>query len=81
MHETQFMKMFVTLPSFSANILGHILIGGRPVETIIHQRVLALLMNTRRKNGIELKVGQRQLAMKNKNSQSWFIRANDIAPT
>ena len=78
-HEIQHMKMFQSLPKFAANILAHILVGGRPISAIIHQRMLSLLMNIRRKNGIEAEIGRRQLAMKPSSSNSWFHRTNAVA--
>ena len=78
-HEKEFMQYFQTLPIFAPNILSHILIGGRPIETIIHRRMLGLLMNIRRKDSIEAELGRRQLAIKNSKSQSWFIRTNEVA--
>ena len=36
-------------------------------------------MNVRRKNGIEVEIGKRQLAMKTHKSMSWFHRVNTIA--
>ena len=73
------MKMFQSLPKFSANILAYILVGGRPISAIIHQRMLSLLMNIRRKDGIEAEIGRRQLAMKRPSSNSWFHRTNAVA--
>ena len=67
-HENQFMKKFQRLPPFSPNILSHILTGGRPVTSIIHKRMLSLLMNIPRKDGIELRLAKRQLAMKKSKS-------------
>ena len=78
-HENQFMQQFQTLPSFAPTILAHILIGGRPITNLIHRKMLGLLMNIRRKNGIEAQIGRRQLAMKKPSSQSWFWRVNKIA--
>ena len=72
------MKMFQTLPSFAPNILAFILIGGRPIKTIIHRKMLSLLMNIRRKDGLEAELARRQLAVKKSNSQSWFLRVNKV---
>ena len=58
-HEDEHMKYFQTLPSFAPNILSHILMGGRPVTSIIHRRMLNLLMNIRRKDGIEITIGKK----------------------
>ena len=78
-HEIQLLKMFQTLPKFGANILAYILIGGRPISTIIHQRMLTLMMNVRRKQGIEYEIGCRQLALKPSSNKSWYIRVNSVA--
>ena len=78
-HENDFNRMFQTLPKFAPCILAHILTGGRPATLIIHQKMLTLMMNLRRKAGIEYDIGQRQLAMKTQKSHSWFHRVNQIA--
>ena len=78
-HETKFLKMFQTLPKFGTNVMAYVLVGGRPAISIIHQRMLSLLMNIRRKNGLEADLGRRQLAMKKSNSLSWFHRVNKVA--
>ena len=56
MHENKFSKMFQTLPLNAPNILSHILTGGTAATLIIHQRMLSLLMNIRKKNGIEAEI-------------------------
>ena len=68
-HENKFMQHFQTLPIFARNILAHILIGGRPIENIIH----------RRKDALEAQLARRQLATKRSKSQSWFLRVNEVA--
>ena len=78
-HENAFNKMYQTFPKFAPNILSHILMGGRPATLIIHQKMLTLMMNIQRKEGIEFDIGLRQLAMKKPKSLSWFHRANHIA--
>ena len=78
-HEIKYMKQFQTLPKFAPNILSYILTGGKPCKLILHQKMMTLLMNIRRKNGIELEIGKRQLAMKPDSSNSWFHRVNKVA--
>lgn len=79
LHEHQYLKMTQTLPKFSPNILTHILVGGKPVTTILHQKMLSLLMNIRRKEDLEFEIGKRQLLMKPSTSNSWFHRVNKVA--
>ena len=78
-NKTSFLKTFQTLPTFSPTIVLHILIGGRTMTCAIHKKMLSLLMNIRRKNGIEADIARRQLSMKKATSKSWFIRANKVA--
>ena len=78
-HEIEFSKHYQTLPKFAPNILAYILVGGKPAKLIIHQRMLTLLMNVHRKNGLEAEIGKRQLSIKKPSSQSWFHRVNKIA--
>ena len=78
-HEREYLKMFQSLPKFAPNILSYILVGGTPVEVVIHKRMLSLLMNVRRKDCLEADIGRRQLAMKSSSSQSWFFRVNRVA--
>ena len=79
LYETEYFKLFQTLPKFSPNILAHCLVGARPLKAIIHQKMLSLLMNIRRKNGIEVLNDKQQLAMKTNKSMSCFHRVNAVA--
>jgi hypothetical protein len=73
------LRCIQNLPDRTANaaVLG--LLGIRPVEAELHIRVLGLFRNAiDSEQNIEHQIACRQLAMKNQNSNSWFIYVDSI---
>ncbi|KAK3094330.1 hypothetical protein FSP39_000374 [Pinctada imbricata] len=66
------------LPKRTADAAVYILACDIPIEGDLHIKILGKLGNIFRSNGVERKLAERQLAMKEGNSASWFIYAKSI---
>ncbi|KAK3098774.1 hypothetical protein FSP39_022998 [Pinctada imbricata] len=71
-------KQLMHLPQRTADAAVYILAGDIPIEGDLHIKILGQLGNIFRSNGVERKLAERQLAMKEGNSASWFIYAKSI---
>ena len=65
----------MNLPERTADAAVYILSGEIPIEAEVDKKLLSQLMNIFRGEGIEKELARRQLAMKDRNSHSWFIYA------
>jgi hypothetical protein len=78
-YQVQKLKQLQGLPDRVSNTATLGLVGQLPIEAEIHKKCLTLFRNCiADKDQIEYKIAQRQLAMKNSNSHSWFIYINNI---
>ncbi|CAG2187364.1 unnamed protein product [Mytilus edulis] len=69
------MKQIQHLPERTANTGTLLLLGWIPIEAAVHKRMLCTFRNiVANKNPVEYNIANRQLAIKNKDSKSWFIR-------
>ena len=71
-------KQLMHLPQRTADAAVYILAGEIPVEGDLHIKILGQLGNILRSSGVERKLAERQLAIKEQNSASWFIYAKSV---
>ncbi|XP_063411607.1 uncharacterized protein LOC134694525 [Mytilus trossulus] len=71
----QLLKQIQHLPSRTANSAVLVLTGQLPIESEIHKKMLSLFRNIADNHGsVERSIAQRQLALKTRDSESWFIQ-------
>lgn len=69
------LKQIQHLPVRTANSAVLILAGQLPIESEIHKRMLSTFRNiVDNKDSVEYKIALRQLSLKSKSSDSWFIQ-------
>ncbi|VDI04475.1 Hypothetical predicted protein [Mytilus galloprovincialis] len=73
------MKQIQHLPERTANTGTLLLLGQIPIEAVVHKRMLCNFRNiVANKNSVEYNIANRQLAIKSKDSKSWFIRIVEL---
>lgn len=73
------LKQLQHLPERTANVAALLLLGQLPLESEIHKRILNLFGNIIRNYGsIERDIAIRQLAVKSRTSDSWFIKIVEL---
>jgi hypothetical protein len=71
----ELLRMFQSLPPRTANAATYLLIGAIPIEAEIDMRRLSLLGGIVRSPDMNLReVAARQIAVKDVNSKSWFVK-------
>lgn len=74
------LKQIQHLPERTANAAVLLLAGQIPIEAELHKRMLSLFRNIIDNEGsMECKIASRQLALKNRDSNSWFIKIVELA--
>lgn len=73
-------KQLLTLPTNIGNPAIYILSGLLPIEAVIELQALSMFGNITRsdRNSVEWRLAERQLAIKDHNSKSWFIEIKKI---
>ncbi|CAG2187811.1 unnamed protein product [Mytilus edulis] len=75
----QLLKRIQHLPERTADSATYLLSGQMPIEAEIDKRTLTLFGNIiRNPNTVEFKLAQRQLAIKDRNSKSWFTYVQQL---
>ncbi|XP_063442173.1 uncharacterized protein LOC134722482 [Mytilus trossulus] len=72
-------KHLLSLPQRTADAAIYILLGAEAIEQLIHKAMISLFLRiSKDTNSIEYKIGIRQLATKDDNSNSWYIKVDHI---
>ena len=73
------LRKIQNLPTSTANPACYLLLGALPIEAIIHTKILNLFGNImQKKDSVEFKVIERQIATKTSKSYSWAIYAKKL---
>lgn len=72
-------KQILSLSTKTADAAVYILLGAETIEQIIHKMAIGLFLRiAKNTNSIEHQLAIRQLALKNIDSKSWFVKINNI---
>jgi hypothetical protein len=72
-------KQLLSLPQRTADAAIYILLSAESIQQIIHKTTISLFLRVAKdQNYVEHKLGIRQLAIKDSNSNSWYIKVDTI---
>ena len=77
-YQRDFIRQIQHLPERVASCSVYIMSGLLPIEAEIHKSQLTLLGNIIRQDCVEREIALRQLAVKDFNSNSWFVSVQEI---
>jgi len=73
------LKQLLSLPQRTADAAIYILLSAESIQQIIHKTTISLFLRVAKdQNSVEHKLGIRQLAIKDSDSNSWYIKVDTI---